>query len=76
MICMGALMKEIEGLSEESKAKVVAFVHFMKYTEENEKKAKTEKAKRPKRTYGIFKGSLKYMADDFDETPECFKEYM
>ena len=28
-----------------------------------------------KRTLGQFKGRIK-MADDFDETPDCFKEYM
>ena len=26
--------------------------------------------------FGALKGGLVYMADDFDETPECFKEYM
>ena len=28
-----------------------------------------------KRVLGQFKGRIK-MADDFDETPDCFKEYM
>ena len=27
------------------------------------------------RILGALKGGLVYMADDFDETPECFKEY-
>ena len=26
--------------------------------------------------FGALKGGLFYMADDFDETPDCFKEYM
>ena len=28
-----------------------------------------------KRKAGVLKGGLIYMADDFDETPECFKEW-
>ena len=26
--------------------------------------------------FDIFSGGLTYIADDFDETPECFKEYL
>ena len=26
--------------------------------------------------FDIFSGGLMYIADDFDETPECFKEYL
>lgn len=29
----------------------------------------------PRRKCGILRGQVK-MTDDFDETPECFKEYM
>ena len=29
-----------------------------------------------KRESNLLNGALKYMADDFDETPDCFKEYM
>ena len=32
--------------------------------------------KKAKRKLGALKGMLIYMADDFDETPGCFKEYM
>ena len=32
-------------------------------------------ASKPRRKSGILKGQVK-MADDFDETPECFREYM
>lgn len=32
-------------------------------------------AKKPKRTAGGLTGKF-WMADDFDETPDCFKEYM
>ena len=26
--------------------------------------------------FDVFSGGLTYIADDFDETPECFKEYL
>ena len=32
--------------------------------------------KKAKRKLGTLKGKLIYMADDFDETPGCFKEYI
>lgn len=32
-------------------------------------------ASKSRRKSGILKGQIK-MADDFDETPECFKEYI
>ena len=70
---MEALLKEVEGLSEEDMTKVIEFVHFLKYSSKNEKREDTNK---PKRVLGSLKGGLKYMAEDFDETPDCFKEYM
>ncbi len=35
----------------------------------------TTQKKKQKRSAGGLTGKF-YMADDFDETPECFKEYM
>ena len=34
-----------------------------------------EKVTVKKRRLGFYTGEQFYMADDFDETPECFKEY-
>ena len=34
------------------------------------------KTKNKKRQLGVFKEEPFFMADDFDETPECFKEYV
>ncbi|MBQ9207380.1 MAG: DUF2281 domain-containing protein [Treponema sp.] len=44
----------------------------------NSKRTKTKKAEKSQKMYrqpGIAKGTF-WMADDFDETPDCFKEYM
>lgn len=70
---MEALMKAVEGLSEKDMATVIEFAEFLRDKEKKEEKQNDGKFRRE---LGIFKGSLKYMADDFDETPECFKEYM
>ena len=44
----------------------------------NSKRTKPKKAEKSQKMYrqpGILKGQI-WMADDFDETPDCFKEYM
>ena len=41
----------------------------------NKRKKETKTEKKVLREPGALKGQI-WMADDFDETPECFKEYM
>ena len=55
------------GLSEASVAEVLDFIQFLK--------AKDDR-KKSNIIFDELKGGLIYMADDFDETPDCFKEYM
>ena len=57
------IIKEAKELSEESSHEVLDFILFLKA---KEKKSVTE------RKSNLLKGGLKYMADDFDETPDCF----
>ncbi len=60
------LIEAAKDLSENDIAEVVDFVNFLKL-----------KSNRSNRVVlDSLKGKLKYMADDFDETPDCFKEYM
>ena len=49
---------------------VIDFILFLK--------AKTggEEKKNKKRTLGVFNGEDFFMSEDFDETPDCFKEYV
>ena len=61
------IIKEAKGLSEESSHEVLDFILFLKAKEKN---------KVTERKSNLLKGKLKFMADDFDETPDCFKEYM
>jgi hypothetical protein len=61
------LIEAAKGLSENDIAEVVDFVNFLK--QKNNKNNNRV-------VLDSLKGKLKYMADDFDETPDCFKEYM
>lgn len=63
------LIKEAEDLSEDKMQEVIDFILFLK-AKSSDKKGKK------KRELGVFKKEDFYMAEDFDETPECFKEYV
>ncbi len=64
------LIKEAEALPEEQIQEVIDFILFLKTKPSGDKKPN------PKRTLGVFKEDSFFMADDFDDTPECFKEYI
>ncbi len=64
------LIKEAEALPEEQIQEVIDFILFLKT------KSSGNKTKNKKRQLGVFKEEPFFMADDFDETPECFKEYV
>jgi len=61
------LIEEVKGLSEDNMAEVLDFVKFLKYKNGDRK---------PERRSNLLAGGLIYMAEDFDATPDCFKEYM
>jgi hypothetical protein len=62
------LYSQISSLSSELKKQVSDFVSSLKKKSDTDKKIK-------ERHFGYAKGFFK-MADDFDEPPEDFKEYM
>ena len=47
-------------------------VDFIMYLSTKQKTEKTNSAF----PFDIFAGDMTYIADDFDETPECFEEYV
>lgn len=67
---MDILIKEAEALPEEQIQEVIDFILFLKT------KSSGNKTKNKKRQLGVFKEEPFFMTDDFDETPECFKEYV
>ena len=69
----------IESLPEEKLPMLIQFAHFLvsddsyeTVLEVEEKESINEKRKR---MFGVLKGKIK-MADDFNETPKCFREYI
>jgi hypothetical protein len=62
------LIKEVEGLPQDCVQEVYDFIMFLKF--------KNNIVKKKKRTAGVWKNDKFFMADDFDATPECFKEYV
>ncbi len=61
------IIEEAKDLSENSAAVVLDFIKFLKSKESH---INTE------RKSNLLAGGLVFMSDDFDETPDCFKEYM
>ena len=72
------LEKELKDLPESNIVDVIEYIRFLKFKllrdEHNTGSTITER-KHPERKLGILQGKF-VMADDFDETPDCFKEYM
>ena len=71
------LVKEAKDLPEDMIEQVIEFMRFLKYT------SKKEQAKRSisnsmtfHRTVNPLADEFIAIAEDFDETPECFKEYI
>ena len=64
------LIKEAEALPEEQIQEVLDFILFLKT------KTSGNRKEGGKRKLGVFKEEPFFMAEDFDDTPECFKEYI
>lgn len=67
------------GLDQEYIPMVVSYINFLKTYKNNSdilNEIPVQNKKKPKDAINVFKGSLLYMAEDFNETPEEFKEYM
>ena len=61
------LIEEAKDLSDSNMIEVIDFIKFLKAKQGHQVQD---------RQSNTLKGKLKYMAEDFDETPECFREYM
>ena len=69
-----AIAEASVGLKEEYIPMVVSYIDFLKgYKKIN---PISDNPSSPKDAMNVFAGSLYYMADDFNETPDEFKEYM
>ncbi len=74
-MCSTALKQELDqrmaGLSDESVRLIIELIDSLGLPG-----ATARDARAPKRTANVLAGKLRYMAEDFDETPECLKEYV
>lgn len=69
------VMREAELLSDEDLAQVIQFMEFLRFSKSGKPLADIQQTNSKKyRTRGGFSGQV-ILADDFNETPECFKEY-
>ncbi|MCI8614632.1 MAG: DUF2281 domain-containing protein [Lachnospiraceae bacterium] len=72
------LEKELKDLPESSIVDVIEYIQFLKFklqkTESNPDALFPER-KHPERKLGVLNSKF-VMADDFDETPDCFRGYM
>ena len=66
------ILEESKGLSEQKQGEVLDFIMYLK----SKGTPVTQDKNKPKRKLGGLEGKLNYIADDFDETPDCFKEYV
>lgn len=73
-MAIDTLTKEAEGLPEEGLQKVIEYIQFLKYNMKSSERSSVG-TKAIKRTPGGLTGTF-VMAEDFDDTPDCFKEYM
>lgn len=71
------VVKEAGLLSDEDLAQVIQFIGFLRFSKSNKPSEDTiqETDNKKYRTKGGFSGKV-VLADDFNETPDCFKEYM
>ena len=61
------LIEKAKDLSDAQIAELIDYADFLAYK---------NKSKANKVTLNLLKGEPFFMAEDFDETPDCFKEYM
>ncbi len=71
------LVKEAKELPEDMIEQAIEFIRFLKYA--SEKKQAKDPADNDiifHRSVNPLAGELIAIADDFDQTPDCFKEYI
>ena len=68
------VIKEAGFLSEEL-LQVIQFMNFLRYNKSQRVSVMVEQKKKKYRERGCLSGQVK-ISDDFNETPECFKEYI
>ncbi len=72
-MAIDVLVKEATGLPDKYVDMVVSYIHFLQYQVKNEN---TDYSSKTVRKLGILSDKFHYIAEDFDETPDCFEDYL
>ncbi len=70
------LIKEAQDLPEDMIEQIIDFMRFLKSSKKDQTKRSISNSMTFHRTVNPLAGELIAIAEDFDETPECFKEYI
>lgn len=71
------LVREAKDLPEDMIEQIIDFMRFLKYTSKKETAAHSVNNNVvPRRSVNPLADELISIAEDFDKTPECFKEYL
>ncbi len=71
------LLKEAKDLPEDMIEQAIEFIRFLKYSSEKKQKEHfSDHGLTFHRSVNPLANDFIAIADDFDETPECFKEYL
>lgn len=66
------LVKNATGLPDKYVEMAVSYIHFLQSQYQQEEKAESQKT----RQLGILSSKFHSIAEDFDQTPDCFREYI
>ena len=72
LVSIEMLVKNATGLPDKYVEMAVSYIHFLQSQYQQEEKTELKK----KRQLGILSPKFHSMAEDFDQTPDCFKEYV
>ena len=70
------LVKEAKDLPEDMIEQIIEFMRFLKSSKKEQAKHSISNSMTFHRSVNPLEGELIAIAEDFDETPECFKEYI
>ena len=70
------LQKEVAGLSEADIGLLIDFARYLKYRMNNTTSKSRAENERKKRKIGFISDAFVSIASDFDDTPECMRDYV
>lgn len=71
-----SIIHKLETLPKELVTEVEDFIDFLKAKHAKKQLSENTKVEEPRALYGAAKGLIVYIADDFNEPLDDFKEYM